>query len=118
MTFAFWWLLFGMPLAAAIFASVGLLRTWSREPMRLMKAASMVLTIVAGCLACGTLAYVQLVTPVSSANYRIEALGLLLTVASTILSLITLRSVRWFSALTLAASAWMLVLFFLVGASY
>jgi len=52
MTFAFWWLLFGMPLAAAIFASVGLLRTWSREPMRLMKAASMVLTIVAGCLAC------------------------------------------------------------------
>jgi hypothetical protein len=118
MTLAFWWLLFGTPLTATVFAAVGLRREWDSEPMRLMKAASAILTMAAGCLGCATLAYVQLVRPVSTANYRVEELGLLLTLASTILGLITLRATRWFSALTLAASAWMLALYFFLGSSY
>jgi hypothetical protein len=112
------WILFVVPLAAAVFAWVGLYRHWSAEQHRFTRVSAIVLATAAPLLACGALAYVEFVRPLPAFDYRVEAWGLLLSFVGTILGLVTLRFPRWFSSLALGVSAWMLVLFFLAGSTY
>ncbi len=118
MRFTIGWIWLGVPLAAVIFAEIGLLRNWSREPHRFAKASAILLATSATLLACGALAYVQFVRPLPAFDYRVELLGLLLSFLGTVLGLVTLRFPRWFSSQALGVSAWMLVLFFLAGSTY
>jgi hypothetical protein len=112
------WILFIVPLAAAVFAWIGLCKHWSAEHHRLSKVSAIVLATAAPSLACGALAYVQFVRPLAAFDYRVEAWGFLLSMLGTIFGLATLRFPRWFSSLALGISAWMLVLFFLAGSTY
>ena len=118
MTFAIAWIAFGLPLGAAVFAARGLCRYWSTEHDRITKLSAILLAISATLLACGATAYVQLVKPLPAFDYSVEGLGLVLSFAGTILGLVTLRSRRWFTLLAFGVSAWMLVLFFLLGSTY
>jgi hypothetical protein len=118
MKLAIVWVLFGVPLGAAIFAGIGLRRCWSTERHRITKASAVLLAISATLLACGATAYVQLIRPLPAFDFSVEELGLLLSFLGTILGLVTLRFPRWFSSLALGVSAWMLILFFLLGSTY
>jgi hypothetical protein len=118
MKLAIAWVLFGLPLGAAIFAGMGLCRCWSEERHRITKVSAILLAISATLLACGATAYVQLVRPLPAFDYSVEELGLLLSFLGTVFGLITLRFPRWFSSLALGVSAWMFVLFFLLGSTY
>jgi hypothetical protein len=118
MGFAVFWLLYGVPLAAAVFAWVGLCSNWGTEDRRGTRVSAIMLATAAPTLACVALAYVQFVRPIAAFDYRVESWGLLLSLAGTVLGLVTLRSPRWFSSLALGISALMLVLFFLAGSTY
>jgi hypothetical protein len=112
------WILFGVPLALAIFAGTGLCRNWTAEHHRLWKLSAIVFAILATLLACVATAYVQLIRPLPAFDYRVEVWGMLLSFLGTILGLASLRFPRWFSSLALGVSAWMLLLFFLAGSTY
>lgn len=118
MRFAVAWIFLIVPLAAAVFAWIGLCEHWSAERHRFTKVSAIVLATAAALLACSALAYVQFVRPLPTLDYRVEAWGFLLSLLGTILGFVALRSPRWFSSLALAVSAWMLVLFFLEGLTY
>jgi hypothetical protein len=118
MRFAVAWILFIVPMAAAAFAWIGLCKHWSAEDHRFTKVSAIVLATAAPLLACSALAYVQFVRPLPAFDYRVEAWGCLLSLLGTILGLVTLRFPRWFSSLALGVSAWMLVLFFLMGLTF
>jgi hypothetical protein len=118
MPFAVSWILFTVPLVAAVVAWVGLCQHWRTEHHRFLRISSLLLAMAAPLLACTALAYVQFVRPIASRDYRVEAWGLLISLAGTVLGSITLRSPRWFSSLALGVSAWMLVIFFLAGSTY
>jgi hypothetical protein len=79
------WILFVVPLAAAVFAWVGLYRHWSAEQHRFTRVSAIVLATAAPLLACGALAYVEFVRPLPAFDYRVEAWGLLLSFVGTIL---------------------------------
>lgn len=118
MRFAIGWILFGAPLGATAFGWVGLCSQWHTEHGRIIKSIAILSATATALLACGALAYAQFVKPFGPRDYRVEGWGLLLSLLSTVAGLVTLRSPRWFSSLALAASAWMLVLFFLSGMTY
>jgi hypothetical protein len=118
MKLAIAWVLFGIPLGAAIFAGVGLWKNWNTEHRHVSKVSAVLFPMAATLLACGATAYVQFVRPLLAFDYRVESLGLLLSFAGTISGLVTLRFPRWFSTLALSVSAWMLVWFFLLGSTY
>jgi hypothetical protein len=118
MRFAVAWILFVVPLAAAVFAWIGLCEHWRAEHHRFTKLSAIVLATAAPLLACSALAYVQLVRPLPAFDYRVEAWGLLLSFLGTLSGLVTLRFPHWFSSLALGVSTWMLVLFFLMGSTY
>jgi hypothetical protein len=118
MRFAVAWILFIVPLAAVVFAWIGLCKHWSAEHHRFSKVSAIALATAAPLLACCALAYVQFVRPLPAFDYRVEAWGLLISFLGTLLGLVTLRFHRWFSSLALGVSAWMLVLFFLMGSTY
>jgi hypothetical protein len=118
MKFAIYWILFGVPLATAIFATLGLRWNWSTEHHRYIKMLAILFAVSASLLACIATAYVQFVRPLPAFNYSVEALGLLVSLVGTIMGLISLKFPRWFSSLALAVSAWMLVWFFLLGSTY
>jgi hypothetical protein len=118
MRFAIAWILFIVPLSGALFAWVGLRKHWSAENHRFAKVSAISFATAAPLLACSALAYVQFVKPLPAFDYRIEAWGLLVSFVGTIFGLVTLRFHRWFSSLALGVSAWMLVLFFLMGSTY
>jgi hypothetical protein len=67
------WVLFGVPLAAAIVAASGLYRNWSTERYRVTKILAIVMGNSAALRGCGATAYVQLVPPLQ--DYSVEALG-------------------------------------------
>lgn len=118
MRFVVAWILFVTPLAAVVFAWAGLCAHWSTERHRVSKVAAILLPTAAALLACGALAYVQLVRPIASRDYSVEEWGSLLSLSGTILGLVVaLRFPRWFSSLALGASAWMFVLFFLAAST-
>jgi hypothetical protein len=118
MKLAIAWVFFGVPLGAAIFAGIGLCRNWSTERHRPTMLSAILLAMSASLLACGATAYVQFVRPLPAFDYSVEELGILLSLMGTMLGLITLRFPRWFSSIALGVSAWMLVLFFLLGSTY
>ncbi len=51
-------------------------------------------------------------------DFRIEELGLLLSLSAVACGLVALRSPQWFSALALVASGLVLVLFFMMASTY
>jgi hypothetical protein len=118
MRFVIAWLLFGIPLAAVVFAWIGLCTNWSAEKHRFTKVSAILLPMAAALLACCVLAYVQFVRPIAAIDYRVGAWGLLLSLLGTTLGLVALRFPRWFSSLAFGASAWMCVLFLLAASIY
>jgi hypothetical protein len=118
MRFAIVWILYVVPLSAALVAWIGLRKHWSAENHRFSKVSAISFATAAPLLACSALAYVQFVKPFPAFDYRVEAWGLLVSFIGTILGLVTLRFHCWFSSLALGVSAWMLVLFFLMGSTY
>lgn len=118
MRFSVGWILFIVPLAAAMFAWKGLCQHWGTEHHRFTRISVILLATAAALLACGALAYVQFVRPLPTLDYRVEFYGFMLSLAGTIFGLVTLRFPRWFSSLALGISLWMLVLFFLAGSTY
>ena len=118
MLFAVWWILFGVPLAAAVLSWVGLYKSWKVEHHRLAKVLAVLLATAAASLACGSLAFEQFVRPILSRDYRVEGWGVLTSLSGVIAGLVNARFPRWFTGLALVVSAWMLVLFFLMASTY
>ena len=118
MGFAAFWFLYGVPLALAGFAWLGLRSNWNTEQRRGTRVSAILLATAAPVLACGALAYVQFIRPIAAFDYRVESWGVLLSLCGTVLGLVTLRSPRWFSSLALGISAWMFVLFLLAASTY
>ena len=118
MKFPIGWLLFGLPLGAAIIAGIGFCYNWKNERHRLAKVLAVTCAVFAPLLGCIATAYVQLVRPLPAFDYSVEATGLLLSVVGTFLGLVTLHFPRWFSSLALGVSIWTLVWFFLLGSTY
>jgi hypothetical protein len=112
------WILFIVPLAAAVFAWIGLRMNWSAEHHRFVKMSAILLASITPLMACGALGYAQFVRPLPAFDYRVEFWGLMLSFLGTIVGLVTLRFPRWFSSLALGISSWMLVLFFLAASTY
>jgi len=79
------WILFGVPLVAAIFSGIGLCRNWNTVHHRFTQVSAIVLATLATVLACGATAYVQLVRPLRAFDYSVEASGMLLSFLGTVL---------------------------------
>ena len=112
------WLLFGVPLGAALVAAVGLYRNWGNEHDRITKVLAIIAATSAALLGCGATAYVQFVRSLPAFDYSVEELGFLLSASGPVLGAVTLRSPRWFTSVALGVSTWMLVWFFLLGSTY
>ena len=118
MSFAVWWILFGIALIGEGAAWLGLWTNWRTDRQTLLITSGIVFPTASTLIACGALAYVQLGGTVASRNYRIEVSGLFLALLGTALGLaVTLRFRRWFSALALAVSVWMSAIFFLMAST-
>jgi uncharacterized membrane protein YidH (DUF202 family) len=74
MRFAIAWILFGMPLAAVVFSWIGLCAHWNTEHHRFTRVSGILLPTAAALLACGALAYVQLVRPIASRDTSVPTL--------------------------------------------
>jgi hypothetical protein len=118
MRFVVAWILFILPLTAAAFSWMGLVKHWRHESHRLVKGVAVLLATASPLLALAALAYVQFVRSLPPFDYRVEGCGLLISILGTISGAVTLRSPSWFSSLALGVSSWMLVLFFLAGSTY
>jgi hypothetical protein len=116
--FPIWWLLFGLPLVASGFAWFGLCSHWKTEQKRIIKSLAMMFATSECLLACTTLAYVEFVRPIEAQNYSVESSGVLLSFVGVVARGIALRPPRWYSMAAFATSAWMLVLFLMMGATY
>jgi hypothetical protein len=118
MSFAVWWILFGVPLIAVVAAWLGLFANWRTEPQTFLMASGIVFPTASALLACGALAYVQLGGRFGFRDYRVEAWGLLLALVGGAMGLATtLLFRRWFSVLALGVSVWMSALFLLMASS-
>lgn len=115
--FRAWWVVFGLPFFAATLSWVGLWQNRNREPDSGTKIVSMLLTTGAASLAVAEIAYVQFVRDLSwQEGGGIWGWTLLLSFLAFITALFTVRAPRWYSVLTLGASAWMLIVsFFSLG---
>ncbi len=118
MSFAVWWIFFGVPLIAVIAAWLGLFSNWRAEPQTFLMVSGIAFPMASTLLACGALLYVQFGGTVGSRDYRVEMWGLLLALAGAAMGLaVTLLFRPWFSALALAVSVWMSALFFLMAST-
>ena len=118
MSFAVWWILFGVPVIAVVTAWLGLFANWRTEPQTFLMASGVLFPTASTLLACGALAYVQLGGRFGLGDYRVEAWGLLLALLGGAMGVAaTLLFRRWFSALALGASIWMSALFLLMASS-
>jgi hypothetical protein len=116
--FPVWWLLLGLPLVASAVAWYGLCSHRQKAPKRIVTSLAMVFATSEGLLACTTLAYVELVKPIAAQNYSVESSGILLSLVGVVVGGIALRPPRWYSAVAFSVSAWMLVLFLMMGTTY
>jgi len=91
MKLAIGWIVFGVPFAAAVGASVRLLFRWRSEQHRFVKALAVLLATLAALWACGALAYVQFVRPLPAFDLTVESWGLLLSLSGIIAGGIALR---------------------------
>jgi len=109
------WVLFIIPLIGAILAWMGLFLHWSAERHRFEKVLANIPATAAPLLACSALWYVQFVRAIPPFDHTVERWGLLLTLSGVVTGLIACRFRTWFSIVSLCVSAWMFILFFLMG---
>jgi Sec-independent protein secretion pathway component TatC len=110
MSFETWWVIFGVPLLIMVVAWIGLVSSWNAEKNRVLITVAMFFPTVATLIACGGLAYVQ-------RGGKVDALGVygdgfFASLPGAILGfIVALKFKRWFSALALGVSTWMLFWF-------
>ena len=112
------WLWFGVPLPMAVIACAGLSRAWKTTTGRIEKLLAVGSTTIVALYACGALAYVEVIGPLPGFDYRIESLGFVLAALAFTAGIVSLRSLQWFSVMSLLASAWLLMLFLLAALTY
>ena len=118
MSFDIWWALFAVPLLTMVVAWIGLLSGWGTEDnrVRIWITVAMFFPTLATLIACSGLAYVQW-------GGRVDALkvygeGFLVSLLGAVLCcVVSLEFRRWFSAVALLVSTWMLVLFGLMASA-
>jgi len=118
MSFDFWWALFGVPLLTIVVAWIGLLSAWSIETnrIRIWITVAMVFPTLATLIACSGLAYVQWGGKVDA--LKVYGDGFLVSLLGVMLCfVVSLEFQRWFSALALVVSTWMLLLFGLMASA-
>lgn len=118
MSFAIGWALFGVPLLTMVVAWIGLLSAWRTEinRIRIWITVAMSFPTLATLIACSGLAFVQWGGRVDTLKLYGE--GLLVSLLGVILCFIVSHEFRrWFSALALLVSTWMLLLFGLMAAA-
>ena len=101
-----------------VFAWVGLLLGWRTEDnrIRIWNTVAMFFPTLATLIACGVLAYVQWGGRVDT--LRVYGEGLLISLLGVVLCfVVSLEFRRWFSALALVVSTWMLLLFGLMASA-
>jgi hypothetical protein len=111
-----WWALFGVPLFVMAVAWVGLSSGWSEEVNRTLMTIAMFFPTAATLIGCCALAYVQLGGRVHSGNELVVyGCGFIFDLIGAALGfVVALKFRRWFSALGLGVSAWMLFWFGLI----
>lgn len=113
------WIVYSIPLAASVFAWIGLCRHLSDDPDRVPKAAAMAVTTGAILVALAQATYVQFVSDSTlGTSGGVLGLMLLFSFIGFAMGLVTIRLPRWFSVLGLAAATWMLVLSCLFGMAF
>jgi hypothetical protein len=118
MSFYIRWALFVVPLLTMVVAWIGLLSVWRTEDnrIRIWNTVAMFFPTLAALTTCSVLAYVQW-------GGRVDALkvygeGLIISLLGVVLCfVVSLEFRRWFSALALVASTWMLLLFGLMASA-
>lgn len=113
MSFKVWWALFGFPLLIMAVAWLGLSSKWNTEVNRILMTVAMSFPTAAALIGCGALAYVQLGGRVQSGNELVVyGFGFMFALIGAGLGFaVALKFRRWFSALGLGVSAWMLFWF-------
>ena len=113
MSVAVWWALFGVPLFIMAVAWVGLSSGWSAEVNRIMMTIAMFFPTAAALIGCCALAYVQLGGRVHSGKELVVyGFGFVIALVGAALGFVAaLKFRRWFSALALGVSVWMLFWF-------
>jgi hypothetical protein len=112
------WVLFVVPLLTMVVAWIGLLSGWRTEynRIRIWNTVAMSFPTLATLIACGVLAYVQWGGRVDA--LRVYGEGLLISLLGVVLCfVVSLEFRRWFSALALVVSTWMLLLFGLMASA-
>jgi hypothetical protein len=110
MPFDTWWMIFGVPLLIMVIAWIGLLASWSTEKNRVLITAAMLFPTVATLIACGGLAYVQRGGKVDA--LAVYGIGFFASFPGAMIGfVVALTFKRWFSALALGVSTWMLFWF-------
>lgn len=112
------WVLFGVPLAAIVFAWVRLFSKCKNE-INVWSVIAMLLATSSTVLANGSFAYVELVKPFAARDYTVEVTGLLLSIPAVISGLLWTNASRSLNSLIAAAvSGWMFMLYMLMAATY
>lgn len=113
------WILFGVPAVAMIFCWWKVVMGWRNEPHTVAGIVCLTFTSAAVLLAFAALWWAQFVRPLPLLDYRVEAWGLLLSVAAVVAGLaIRQKHRRRYFGVGLAAAAWTSALFFTAGLTY
>jgi hypothetical protein len=113
MSFVIWWALFGVPLFIVAVAWVGVFSGWTADAKRILMSVAMFFPTASTLIGCGALVYVQLGGRVRSGNELVVyGFGFIFALIGAALGfVVAVMFRRWFSALGLAVSAWMLFWF-------
>jgi hypothetical protein len=108
-----WWALFGVPLFMMAVAWVGLSSRWSAEVNRILMTIAMFFPTAAALIGCSALAFVQLGGRVRNGKELVVyGFGFIFALVGAALGfVVALKFRRWFSAVGLGVSAWMLFWF-------
>jgi hypothetical protein len=108
-----WWAVFCVPLFIMAVAWLGLSSEWSMEVNRALMTVALFFPTAAALVGCGALAYVQSGGRVHSGNELVVyGFGFMFALIGAGLGFaVALKFRRWFSALGLGVSAWMLFWF-------
>jgi hypothetical protein len=113
MSQAAWWTLFGAPLLVMAVAWAGLSFRWRAEVNRILVTVAMSFPTAAALIGCSSLAYVQLGGRVRNGKELVVyGFGFVFALVGAALGfVVALKFRRWFSAVGLGVSAWMLFWF-------
>jgi hypothetical protein len=118
MAFAIWWVVFLVPAVGLAIAWRKLLRDSAGDTRSIAGVVCLTFTSAATALALWALARVQFVTPFASRDYTVESLGTFLSLAGVIAGCFIRKPFRGaFFGLAVGASAWMLIVFFLMSST-